>query len=122
MLRAIHHKATVLGPTYDCLHCTKPEKDLTEGCPKCPLTITFNRVPEWAGEEIRRVLDEEPDHMELEQMTVIFKKASAALADTASRIDPEWSFHFGAICRVVLYEQNRQDYSQNWTTLQKVKG
>lgn len=123
MVRASRWKATQGGPSYDCLHCRRPEleKENRGQCSTCSLTRVFRNAWEQAAEDVEELLDEEPEAAEFTTMDEIFGTVCRELGENGGRIDPEWSPEFAQFARIVAYEQHRLEFEEGWERLQALK-
>lgn len=103
-----------LGPKYYCPTCTLKEKDLEEGCPKCPLTDLFmNCLKRPAKEEIvlRGGLK---DGLTIDKLLTDYWTVSLILGDNRDRISKRWDVAFVSLVRIVLQERAQQKYANDW--------
>jgi hypothetical protein len=113
--------ATDLGPDYDCVHCRRPEQDLPNGCPNCPLTIALATARDEAEQESRDVLGIDPEPEDLTRCDRVHAAVAKALVDNDNRTSPEWSWELAHLARVLLYEQARERLIEQWQMNQRLK-
>jgi hypothetical protein len=70
---------------------------------------------------VNRLLKEFPAGWNLNSLTHLHSVVSGILHENGDSIDSRWSATFAELCRIILQEESRQKWSQEWTSWQKMK-
>lgn len=111
-----------LGPDYYCQTCIRPEKDLPNDCPRCPLSELFKGVyVEGATQEIE-ARGGFPSGVTINRLMADYARVSTLLRDNQNRVDPRWDVFLATLAQIVIDESDHQAYVQRWNLWRELQG
>ena len=110
-----------LGPIYYCPTCDLSVKDLSAGCPKCPLTELFLNCYKRAAITEIESRGGLPVGFTVDQLISTHGIVSRIFAENGEQISKEWDEPFVQLVRIVQQERAQQSYIRDWNSYQQMK-
>lgn len=111
-----------LGPKYHCPTCDLKEKDLANGCPKCPLTDLLNSAFKGEAKDEITHRGGMPDGYSLDDLIKIYVVVSQILSENEDKINPQWSVTFTEFAKIIMQERAQMKYAYDWNQWKAMQG
>ena len=110
-----------LGPGYYCPTCLLPEKDVPNGCPRCPLAEAYESV--FKAEAIKEIEARGgfPLNVTIDGLMEKHAAITLVLSDNRNRISGQWPVGFAHLARIIIEERAQQKFTRDWNDWQRAK-